>query len=134
MSYSPRSSLVFGVFFDESDLNVVTKVRGCKHDCDLNANFCPVCGKPVYENEVSEIAEAGSFYDTDTVAFFKSSSYNTVGILGIPLLHTEDQDTNYYVVPKPSADNIKQLKQFLVDNDITYDEDDLQVYVYTDYD
>lgn len=131
MSYSPTSNLVFGIFIDKCDLEIVTKVRGCNHSCDLNAKFCSTCGKPVYKEEKTMIAEGGSFYDLDTVGFFTSSCYSTDGILGIPLRKTEDQDTGYYVVPKPTEQDIAIVKKFLLEHDFDFEDDDLETFFYT---
>lgn len=131
MSYSPTSNLVFGIFIDEQDLKISTQVRGCTHNCDLNAKFCFTCGQPVHKEEMSDIADQGSFDETNTVGFFKSSCYSTDGILGVPLLQTQDQDTGYYVVPQPTKKQCELVKQFLVDNNFMFDEEDVQVYVYT---
>lgn len=130
MGYSSYSRVVFGLKVSKDDLIVEEKVRSCNHNTDLNANFCSVCGQPVYEIEETMIVDEG-YYPNKLGYFVSDSNRDEEGILGFVIVKTNDQDINYYAIPEPKEEMVKQLKDFLIAHDFQFEDKDLKSYLYT---
>lgn len=126
MGYDASSKIVYGLKINEKNVNKEKQVRSCKHKVDSNAKYCSECGKPIYKTEQVELDYP------DNIEFYLSDySSNDVGILGFIVVGTKTQDTNYYEVPQPNQNKIKELKEFLIENSIKFKDEDLKSYLYT---
>ena len=130
MSYQAYSQAVFGILVSKEDITIEKKERTCNHNTDVNANFCSVCGEPVYEIEEKMIIEYGD-NDNSIGYFISSDNSDEEGVLGFLLAETDSDALGYYAIPKPSQENIKKLKVFLKEHGFKFKNSDLQTIFFT---
>lgn len=130
MGYSAYSYAVFGLKVSKNDITKETQVRNCNHNVDLQAKFCSECGKPIYQIKKERIVDHG--YSPNEIGYFVSDPGNdNTGILGFVLAKTDYNSTTYLKIPLPTLEMIEQLKEFLHEHSIEYNEEELNSYLYT---
>lgn len=131
MSYQAYSKVVFGLEVSKETVFIENKQRGCCHDVDLTAKFCSECGKPMNKIVKEQIINYGSSDQNKLGYFISSYDSDETGILGFILAQTKDQDLNYYVIPQPKEEMVNKLKEFLMQYNIRYNDNELKSYLYT---
>ena len=130
MGYEAYSYVVYGKEVEEDEITISQSIRNCSHQTDLSMKFCGECGKPVYKEIEEVLLESG--WTANKLAFFKSSSDTTNGIVGYLLNKTNSQDCSYHPIIEPSPEMTKSILLFFKEKlDIEMEEDDLKKYVYT---
>lgn len=126
MGYSASSYVIFGKKTSVKALTINTKVRGCNHKIDEGQKFCSECGKPVWVQKETFIADE----ELDLkVRFFAPTYENDDGVLGFRINNPRDNDIEE--LSSPSPEMVQDILNFYKENGIACREKDLKTYVFT---
>lgn len=130
MGYEAYSYVVYGKEVEEDEITISQNVRACNHETDLSKKFCAECGNPVYK-EIEDILLRSGWKENE-LAFFKSSSDTTNGIVGYLINKTKSQDCSYHPIIDVSPEMTESILLFFKEKlDIDMEKEDLKKYVYT---